>query len=232
MKSWIGSLFIGAFLFLNPIEASVSKKRHRGFHTADRSQCHTQFQGPSYPLKPLIMLDAGHGGSDEGAKVGAVLEKKIALKASQVLKEALEVRGYEVRMTRARDEFLSLYKRVELANVVGARLFISLHCNSSPNSEAHGIEVFYYDSKDPHRLKSSKKAASYTLHGLLQQTEAHSRGIKKGNFHVIRETSMPAILIEMGFLTNPDERGHLKDALYIEKIAQGIASGVDRFFNY
>jgi len=228
------AIFFLSFLLLlsGPIEASVSKNRHRGYHGADRSSCSSKTLSIRDTSKPLIMIDAGHGGSDEGAKVGSCIEKKIALKLSQIVKQMLELRGYEVRMTRTKDEFISLPKRVELAQVVKAKIFMSFHCNSSPNPDAHGVEIFYHDSKDSFKQKSSKRLASCALHNVLQHTGAHSRGVKRGNFHVIRETNMPSILVEIGFLTNVNEKDKLKDLSYLEKIAQGIASGVDRYFNY
>lgn len=231
IKSLIISL--GCLLFIaDSMDASVSKNRHRSYHGADKSSCSSATLSINQSTKPIIMIDAGHGGTDEGAKVGSCIEKKIALKLSQIVKQMLELRGYQVRMTRNKDEFISLPKRVELSQVVKAKLFLSFHCNSSPNPDAHGIEIFYHDSKDGFKQKSSKRLASVALHHVLQHTGAHSRGVKRGNFHVIRETNMPAILVEIGFLTNSSEREKLKELTYLEKIAQGIASGVDRYFSY
>jgi N-acetylmuramoyl-L-alanine amidase len=168
-----------------------------------------------------------------GFLVVQFVEKKIALKLSQLIKKSLEFRGYRVRMTRTKDDYVTLAQRVEMANLVKAKLFLSIHCNSSPsNKDAHGVEIFYHEAKDSQRLKSSKRLASQTLHSFLQQTGAHSRGVKKGNFFVIRETSMPSILIEIGFLTNQEERTRLNDQSYLEKIAHGIAASMDRYFNY
>ena len=94
---------------------------------------------------------------------------------------------------------------------------------------AEGAEVFYYKEKDQERALASKKLASYVLHYLLEQTEAASRGVKAGNFHVIRETEMPAIIVEPGFLTNYEEWASLRKKSYLEKIAKGIALGADKY---
>lgn len=215
------------------LDAAVSKSRHRNYHEAIRSSCSEKTLSPLYPTKPLIVIDPGHGGTDEGAKVGSFIEKKITLKLAQATKQALEFRGYKIRMTRAKDEYISLAQRVDLASLVKAKLFVSLHCNSSPhNKDVHGVEIFYHDSKDTKKANASKRLASQTLHCFLQQTGAHSRGVKKGNFYVIRETSMPAILVEIGFLTHVDERIKLADEDYLEKIAHGIATSIDRYFNF
>ena len=215
------------------LHATVSKTKHRNYHQALRSSCSEKTLSPLLPYKPVIVLDAGHGGNDEGAKVAGLMEKKITLKLAQMTKQALEFRGYKVRMTRTKDEYISLAQRVEIAELVKAKLFLSLHCNSSPiNKEVHGVEIFYHESKDSSRQNSSKRMASQALHCVLQQTGAHSRGVKKGNFYVIRETAMPSVLIEIGFLTHAEERLRINDPVYLEKIAHGIATSVDRFFNY
>lgn len=232
-QKFISFLLLLFFVAQGGVEATTTKMRHRNYHEANRSSCSEKTLSPLLPYKPVIILDPGHGGNDEGAKVGQFIEKKITLKLAQLTKQALEFRGYKVRMTRSKDEYVSLADRVEMASIVKAKLFLSLHCNSSPvNKDVHGVEIFYHEGKDPSRFKASKRLASQALHCFLQQTGAHSRGVKKGNFYVIRETLIPSILIEIGFLTHSDERVRLNDATYLEKIAHGIATSVDRFFNY
>jgi len=180
-------------------------------------------------LKPLIVLDAGHGGTDEGAKVNALLEKKIALTAAFLTKKHLEELGYRVVMTRSRDIYLPLQRRVSIANKIKGSLFVSLHFNSSPSVDAQGIEIFYYDSKELWRTRASKRLANCILYRIVNQTEAVSRGIKQGNFHVIRETEMPAVLVEGGFMTHREERRKLRDKQYLDQLAIGIAQGIDKY---
>lgn len=180
-------------------------------------------------LKPLIILDAGHGGTDEGAKVNTFMEKKIALTAALLTKKHLEELGYRVIMTRSRDVFLPLPRRVLIANKTKGSLFVSVHFNSSPSVEAQGIEIFYYDSKEIWRTRASKRLADCILFQVIDQTDAISRGIKQGNFHVIRETEMPAVLVEGGFMTNRDERAKLRDRAYLDRLAVGIAQGIDKY---
>jgi N-acetylmuramoyl-L-alanine amidase len=227
------ALFIWIFLWGASVEATVSKNRHRQYQKVARSTCSEKTLSPLLPFKPLIVIDPGHGGTDEGAKVGNFIEKKITLQLAHITKQALEFRGYKVRLTRSKDEYISLAQRVDLASLVKAKLFISLHCNSSPvNKDVHGVEIFYHESSDSQKQKSSKRLASQALHCFLQQTGAHSRGVKKGNFYVIRETSMPSILVEIGFLTHSEEKIRISDQSYLEKIAHGIANSLDRYFNY
>lgn len=233
IKNFFRWLLVFAFFSALHVDAAVTKPRYRNYHEANRSSCSEKTLSPLLPYKPVIVLDPGHGGNDEGAKVGQFIEKKITLKLAQITKQALEFRGYKVHMTRSKDEYVALADRVEMASIVKAKLFLSLHCNSSPiNKEVHGVEIFYYEGKDASRQRSSKRLASQVLHCFLQQTGAHSRGVKKGNFYVIRETLIPSILIEIGFLTHAEEKTRLNDPVYLEKIAHGIATSVDRFFNY
>ena len=103
-------------------------------------------------------------------------------------------------LTRWRDVYTPLPKRVDIANQRSPSLFVSIHFNSSKVATAKGIEVFYHDSKQKlKRAENSKKLAANILDHLVAQTQAASRGVKRGNFHVIRETEMPAVLVEGGF---------------------------------
>lgn len=186
------------------------------------------FATPS-TLKPLIILDAGHGGEDEGAKVHTFMEKRLALTTSFLVRQHLEELGYRVIMTRSKDIFVPLAHRVAIANKAKGSLFVSVHFNSSSRPEAHGIEIFYFDSKEMWRTKASKRLANCILHRILGQIDAASRGVKQGNFHVIRETDMPAVLVEGGFMTNKEERIHLRDKDYLDRLAKGIAQGIDKY---
>ena len=180
-------------------------------------------------LKPLIILDAGHGGTDEGAKVNSFMEKRISLTTTLLTKKHLEDLGYRVSLTRNRDIYLPLPRRVSIANKMKGSLFISIHFNSAPSVEAQGIEIFYCDSKEMWRTRASKRLASCILHRMIHQTEATSRGVKQKNLCVLRETDMPAVLVEGGFMTNRDERGKLRDKDYLDRLAMGIAQGIDKY---
>ncbi len=179
--------------------------------------------------KTVIVLDAGHGGHDVGAKVHALQEKKLSLLTTLLTKKYLDQMGYKVILTRSRDIFLPLQKRVSLANNSKAKLFVSIHYNASKNNDAKGIEVYYCHTDQGAKTKASKILASTVLSSLAHTTEAISRGVKGAKFHVIRETQMPSILVEAGFITNKEERGQLKDRSYLEKIAKGVAAGIDSY---
>lgn len=183
--------------------------------------------------KPVVIVDPGHGGLDLGARVRGpyVEEKKLALQTALLLKSHLQKKGYKVVMTRQSDVFLPLARRITSANPKRASIFVSLHYNSSSNKQAHGIEIFYHNHKKyKKRASYSKKLATRVLDKLIGATSARSRGVKKGNFFVIRKSKIPSILVEGGFLTNQGERKKLRQKSYIDLLARSIAEGIDQYF--
>jgi N-acetylmuramoyl-L-alanine amidase len=180
--------------------------------------------------KPLIVVDAGHGGEDFGTHSltkPRYQEKNLTLSTSVLLREYLVKMGYDVAMTREDDIFISLDKRAEFANGLNPLLFVSVHYNSAPSKQAEGIEVYYYKSDgDSERSRSSKQLADAVLRRTISNTQAKSRGVKHGNFAVIRETRMPAILIEGGFMSHEGEMSKIKNPGYIKQLAWGIAQGI------
>jgi len=179
--------------------------------------------------KQLIVIDPGHGGFDIGATVKTIEEKALALKTATLVKQYLHQNGYRVILTRSRDVFISLTKRTNIANDTKSKLFVSIHFNAFKDPKVSGIEIYYYNRGSKSRSSDSKKLADTVLKGLIASTSAKNRGIKTGNFHVIRETNMPAILIEGGFVTNPQEHSNLSDQQYVEKMARSIANGIEKY---
>jgi len=180
-------------------------------------------------VKSLIVLDAGHGGYDLGAHSEHCEEKNLALQTSLLVKKYLSEMGYRILLTRADDVFIPLKDRASIANKSHARLFLSIHYNAAKTPLANGVEVYYYNKSTDWRTISSKRLGRCILSRLLDRTKAASRGIKEGNFLVIRETLMPAILIEGGFITNAGECRKLTDKHYVDQIAKAIAEGVDLY---
>lgn len=182
---------------------------------------------------PTVVIDAGHGGTDLGARSRSPYceEKRLCLQTARLIKKYLGQLGYRVVMTRGGDAFISLHRRVEVAAQASGDLFLSIHYNSSRSPEAHGVEVFFSDAGDDRtRVTASRRLADSVLQRIIRQTEARSRGVKRGNFYVLRENTMPAVLVEGGFMSNPEERIQLRSREYQEKIARGIADGIDHFF--
>lgn len=217
-------LFASFFLCFQEAECRSSSPIHLASTSSSRESASlSKIQGP------LVVLDAGHGGKDEGAKVRSLQEKKIALLTTLYTKKYLEELGYRVLLTRGKDIYVSLAKRVLIANKMKCVAFISIHFNTAPNHLAQGLEV-YYTGESTIRGKSSRKLANFLLHYVMDQTGALSRGVKLGNhLYVIRETQMPAVLFEAGFMTNPEEWGKIKEKNYLDKIAKGVSQGVDRY---
>lgn len=184
--------------------------------------------------KTLIVIDAGHGGDDLGTKSPTrpkYHEKSLNLTTAFILNDFLQRMGYQTIMTRTKDEFVELKARAEFANDKDADLFVSVHYNSAPAKEAEGIEVFYFKGDNKTRSAESRKLASSVLSKVTQLTKAKSRGVKHGNFAVIRETNMPAILVEGGFLTNEEELEKIKDPAYVKMVAWGIAKGIQAYID-
>ncbi len=217
-------LFFFFFLPLFSVNAALSK---------DRRSTPMASAVKEIGIVPTIVIDPGHGGHNLGAHMSNPYceEKRFTLLTARLVRKYLTQLGYRVVMTRAVDSFVSLPRRVEIANHSHGDLFVSIHFNSSRNPIPHGVEVFFADSKEePQRIQLSRKLAACVLSRVVCRTQAASRGVKKANFLVIRETQMPSILVEGGFISNAQERSFLKDPRYIEKIARGIVEGIDHYF--
>lgn len=189
---------------------------------------------PCIPRKKIV-IDPGHGGDDFGTQTlikPTYKEKNLNLATAKMLQDYLRQLGYEVLMTRNKDFFISLEKRSQFANAQKSDLFVSVHYNSAPSSKAEGIEIFYYwGDKNKERVQASKNLAETVLKHIIGTTKAKSRGIKNGNLAVLRKTTMPAILIEGGFLTNEEELTKLKNSAYLKAIAWGAAQGIHAYLS-
>ncbi|WP_287127437.1 N-acetylmuramoyl-L-alanine amidase, partial [Candidatus Cyanaurora vandensis] len=173
--------------------------------------------------KPLIFVDAGHGGSDPGALgVGGVQEKDINLKLALRLGRELVDLGYRVGYTRQDDRFIPLQGRVDLAERARADLFVSLHQNASDNPWAQGIETYY-------TRFGSARLASLIHRAAVGVSGRPDRGVRQARFHVIRQTTMPAILLEGGYVSNAFEVQQLVDDNRQQKLATGLARAIDRY---
>lgn len=171
----------------------------------------------------IIVLDAGHGGGDPGATVGETYEKDINLAITLLVQEQLKTQeNIEVKLTRTDDVFLSLSDRATYANEMKADLFVSIHANALENNEDYsGIFSFYHPDK-----RSSKKPAKIIQEFVSNETGAKNRGVRSEDYAVLRETKMPAVLVETGFMTCPEELALLMDSNYQKQLAKGISQGI------
>ena len=193
--------------------------------------------------KRSIFLDPGHGGSDPGAVSGGVREKDLTLSVYNKVSSKLASLGYTVLTSRNVDKDVDLVDRADQANKANADMLLSIHFNAGGRGIARGIETYYYQAtadrvpkinkenhNNPERLERSRKLANKVQQNLLYQTGANDRGVKRASFTVLRETSIPSILVELGFIDNPEERNKIKTNEYQERLANGIVDGIVEYY--
>jgi len=167
-----------------------------------------------------VVVDAGHGGHDRGGIPGQrVAEKNMTLDVAQRLRNVLAASGYRVVMTRDSDVFVPLPTRVAIANSYRNAIFVCIHFNATKRAGASGIETYFY-SRDSLPLAS---AVHYYVTG---GAPSGNRGVRRRGYYVLRKTSIPAVLVECGFLTNPTEAAYAQSTSYRQKLAEEIAAGV------
>ncbi|MBM7562323.1 N-acetylmuramoyl-L-alanine amidase [Fusibacter tunisiensis] len=187
----------------------------------------TQIRDSEFKEK-LVVIDAGHGGRDPGAVGSLVYEKDVNLKTAIMLQSSLEQLGFKVYMTRSKDEYVNLYDRAGMANGLGADIFVSIHANAHTKSATNGVEVLYASDA----MSAGKGLATEIQNELIKSLGAVNRGIvKRPNLVVLRETAMPAVLVELGFLTNAAEQQKLMDDTYLKRAADAIARGLVDFLD-
>lgn len=181
------------------------------------------------PEVPVIVIDPGHGGDDEGCFAGSILEKNINLQIADQLRSQLTELGYQVVMTREADTYVTKEQRVELANQSQADALISIHQNTYEDHEPAGIET-WFDGTDTAR--DSGGLADLIHRETVKSTGAAARELRAdAGFMVTTKADMASCLIETGFLSNPEECARLASAEYQEKLAAGIAKGIDLYFH-
>ena len=178
---------------------------------------------PRKDNKKYVILDAGHGGSDCGAIRDNINEKDIVLDITKRVEKMLKKKGYVVAMTRETDKYVSLEERVEMSEVFNPDIFISIHVNSSNSDSPYGIETHYY--------KDNSLSLAKNMHAaMLNNINSKDRGLFKSKFYVINHTTAPAVLLEVGFLSNPQERAQLITESRKNATAKAIVEGIDAYF--
>lgn len=191
-----------------------------GWHTSlniepDKTILKNPFKGKK------IIIDPGHGGSDQGASSkSGTLEKNVTLKTGLMLKKKLEAAGAEVVMTRSTDKYVKLKDRQGAADA-----FISIHSDALAESTPNGLTVYYY--------QDSQKPLADTLHMAIRKKSLLSdRGVRQENFQVIRQTKIPAVLLELGYISNPLDEQMMKDDVQRQIVTTGIVDGLRNYFLY
>lgn len=184
--------------------------------------------------KKVIVIDAGHGGKDPG-KIGidGQIEKEINLQIAEILKVFLEMDGFEVIMTRTDDNGLydedasnkkvqDMKRRIQMIEEADPLLVVSIHQNSYPESYVKGGQVFYYGTS------TDSKSLAETIQKQLKKLDPENHREAKANtsYYLLKKTSKPIVIVECGFLSNPDEAQKLSDEHYQEKLAFKIFMGI------
>ncbi len=226
---WRIKLFNSKYQFKKIGEGVVEKKK-RNFK-ANQNSIHYKKRDYDYLKLPdvkqnkfLVVIDPGHGGPDPGAiGIGGIRETDVVLEVSKIVKKILSEKGVKVRLTRKNDVDLDLHPRVSLANNTDADIFVSIHANASRGKrrDINGLETFYYRGWRGRLL--AKKIQKQILR---VSPGSPDRGVKQGRFYVIKNTRMPAVLIEIGFLTGRLDARRLEKTTHRKRLAYAIAKGI------
>lgn len=180
---------------------------------------------PTWPSRTgtsVVVIDPGHGGRDPGAiSYLGHHEKDIVLQISRRLAANLQRRGIQVIMTRQGDTFIELEERAAIANRAGAALFVSIHADSHNDRVHQGFTLYIARS-----ASEASRRFGRSIENALSMTGIHSKGLRTADYRVLVQTSVPAVLVETGFMSNPSEAAMLLDGNHQERIAAAIADGI------
>ncbi len=183
---------------------------------AGRTAKNTQNFRPS----TIIVIDAGHGGFDRGGIPGQrIAEKAMTLDVALRLKHLLQASGYRVLMTRDSDVFVPLPARVAIANSYRDAIFVCIHFNAAPRGGANGIETYFYS-------RQSLPLASAIHYYVSRGAPSPNRGVRRRGYYVLRKCTVPAVLVECGFLTNPTDAQYAQSVSYRQQLAEEIGRGI------
>ncbi|MCG2259710.1 N-acetylmuramoyl-L-alanine amidase [Staphylococcus epidermidis] len=207
----------------------IEVQNHAGTEKGWVAGWHTNLNIPadqslsSNPLKgKTIVLDPGHGGSDQGASSSTPsksLEKNYTLKTAKELKKLLNKEGAHVKMTRSNDKYVSLDDR----NIKGDA-FISIHNDALDSSNANGVTVYWF--------KDKQESLAQTLNSVIQKKALlTNRGSRQQNYQVLRQTDIPAVLLELGYISNPTDESMINDQLHRQVVEQAIVDGLKQYFS-
>ncbi|MGF0047635.1 GBS Bsp-like repeat-containing protein [Streptococcus hyointestinalis] len=221
----------------------VSLGTYRFEVPADKALVGSASQGQYNVINKVVYLDAGHGGYDPGATYFGQYEKNLTLAVQKRVKAKLEAAGYTVVTSRNTDTSVELLERSASANKSKADIFVSLHFNAGAQS-ANGVETYYYQyyseypsrinqtyHNDAERLKRSSELAQAIQSNVVAQTGSKNNGVKRETFAVVRETTAPAVLVELGFISNQAEFNKINTAAYQEKLAEGVTKGILAYYD-
>lgn len=178
----------------------------------------------------IIVIDAGHGGSDPGAQSSGVNEKDITFKVSKLVEQKLRSQGVNVKMTRTDDSYLGLTQRTDYAKKVFGETFVSIHVNSFDGPQANGTEVFF-DMTTNDNSAESNQLAKLVQSNIVKDLNMTNRGVKTAPFAVLRSSNIPSILIELGFISNASDRDKMTNDRDLNKFADAIVNGLYSYYS-
>lgn len=197
---------------------------------------------PSKPTPPIknpmsdvtIVIDAGHGGRDPGSAGHGYTEAAITLNVAKKMENYYTNTPIKTKMTRNIDQYVPLENRAKYASKINGDIFVSIHTNSFGSSAAHGTETFYYGTAayNHNNTAKSKALAIYTQNRMLEAWGLTDRGVKPGNLHVLRQNTVPAVLAELGFITNKGDMGLMGTEAGREKLARGLYLATLDYYYY
>ncbi len=211
---------VACFLALLVSVASADAKTKRSRSKSKKSRSHvSRISVPSEPFSAVV-IDAGHGGFDLGGiRQNIIQEKGVALDVALRLSRELRAAGMKTTLTRSTDTFVTLEKRVAVANAHPEAVFICVHFNSGLRVGARGVETFYSSG-------SAAALAARIQRNAMTTTNGDNRGVKRASFYVLRKARIRSVLVECGFLTNPQDAALARSASYRQKLAEQIAAAV------
>lgn len=225
----LGKLNKGEYVHVNSLSGYWAQITYEG-QTGYVHKSYLKLLNQGSPLKNrIIILDPGHGGKDPGAVVGSTSEKSITLKVTTLVKQKLEAAGAQVKMTRTGDTYPSLQDRVDFTNANFGEIFVSIHVNSASSTSAQGTETYYAISTGD-MYQEDIDLATFVNNQIVTNLNMKNRGVKEQQYYVIRNTLIPAILVELGFLTNSEDRGKMTDDQYVELFAESIYKGISQYY--
>jgi N-acetylmuramoyl-L-alanine amidase len=174
--------------------------------------------------KITVVIDAGHGGSDLGATMNGLSEKEIVSSIAQKIKNLNSNSNIEILLTRTEDQTMSFQERLDFVNGAKPDLVISLHANSSKNKESNGLEVFVSEKSAEHL--ASKDFANKFSTSIINKTQLKVRPVSISNFLILRKSEVPAMLVELGYLSNEKDKAYLENKDNQIEIAQNILNFV------
>lgn len=227
MRSFLSLSLIAACLWLTPWAyalppASALSSREKRPDPPRRTRAAPISTDRDAPVRSstVVVIDAGHGGFDRGGIPGQrVSESMMTLDVALRLRSVLQASGYRVVMTRSTDVFIPLGTRVAIANSYRNGIFVCVHFNSATRRGANGIETYFYSNQ-------SLSLASAIHYYVAGGAPSLNRGVRRRGYFVLRRTTIPSVLVECGFLTNPSEAGYVQSSSYRQKLAEEIARGV------